>query len=142
MALTVYPDTEALVKTWLAGTPVADLVRRPDNGLNIFEAMPLSSPLPAVVLSRVGGAPDRNSDVPVDIARISFDCWAATRAQARQIAGALASAAVNLSEHGGYESGTARLYVAEIVGWVWLPDPQADMPRYIVDALFTAINEP
>lgn len=140
MSVAAYPDIEALVKTWLGFTSVAALVRRTDGGLNIYEAMPLSAPMPAVILSRVGGAPYRRSDVPVDTARISFDCLAPTRAQARAIARALASECANLSEHGGFTLGPDILYVGELVTWVWLPDKTTDIARYVVDVLFTAAS--
>jgi hypothetical protein len=141
MSLATFGDIEGLVKTWLGFTAVAALVRRTDGGLNIFEAMPLSAPLPSVVLSRISGSADPRSDVPVDTARIQFDCWAATRTEAKKIAAALAAEAVNLSEHGGFKLGADRLFVAEIVGWVWLPDRQSDTARYVVDATFTALTE-
>jgi Protein of unknown function (DUF3168) len=142
MSLATFGDIEGLVKTWLGFTAVAALVRRTDGGLNIFEAMPLSAPLPAVVLSRISGSADPRSDVAVDTARIQFDCWAATRTEAKTIAGTLAAEAVNLSERGGFTVGNDRLHVAEVVGWVWLPDRQSDTARYIVDASFTALTAP
>lgn len=142
MSLATYGDIEALVKTWLGFTAVAALVRRTDGGLNIFEAMPLSSPLPAVVLTRIGGVGDPRSDVPVDEARIQFDCWAATRTEAKKIASVLAAECANLAETGGFTLGADLLYVAEVVGWVWLPDRQSDTARYVVDARFTALTDP
>lgn len=138
MALGSFPEIESLVKAWLGYTSVAALVRRPDGGLNIWTAMPLSAPLPAIILKRIGGSPPARSDQLLDRARISIDCWAADRAAARQIAGAVAAEAVSLSERGGFTLGAEILYVAEIAGWLWLPDPQADTPRYVIDGFFYA----
>jgi hypothetical protein len=135
-----FPDIETLVQNWLGYTSVAALVRRTDGGLNIYQAMPNSSPLPAVVLSRVGGAPSRRSNVPTDTARISFDCWAATRAEAREIAAAVVAESQNLSEYGGFTLPPNILYVGEVTTFLWLPDRNSDTARYVVDVLFTAIT--
>lgn len=136
-----YADVEGLVQRWLLGTTLAATLTRPDGGVSIFRAMPKSSPLPSIVLSRVGGAPARGSDVPADVARISFDCWAASRA----VAVALSMDLVFLLEElgpvaDGYVEGDARLAVAETVSWLWMPGPDSDTPRYVVDALITAIT--
>lgn len=139
---TYYTNTEALVIEWLKVTEdVASLVTRPDGAVSIFRAMPKAAPLPSIVLSRVGGAPERGSDVPTDVARISFDCWAASRDYAIEVSLSLVSVLEDLAPTGGYLSGSSRLMVAETLSWVWLPDPVADTPRYVVDALITAVTE-
>lgn len=140
--VTAYADVESAVVAWLATTPVAPLVTRAgDGGLNIYRAMPTSAPLPAVVVNRVGGGPRARSDVPEDVARLSFDCWGSSRADAIAVATALVAACENLAETGTYVTGdgTARLVAAEVVLWLWSPDPNSDTPRYVVDALFSTL---
>lgn len=136
-----YADVEGLVQRWLQGTALAADLTRPGGGVNIFKAMPKAAPLPSIVLSRVGGAPARGSDVPEDIARISFDCWAASRGQANAISLGLVFLLEELAPTGGYVEGGSRLAVAETVSWLWLPDPASDTPRYVVDALITAVTD-
>lgn len=125
----VYADAEDIAKAWLAGTSVAPLV----NG-KIFMAMPVGSPLPSIVLSRVGGSPAAGSDVPADLARISFAIWAAQRAQAKAITAALVSEIESLAYTGAVDTPAGRLDAAEVINVLWLPDPVSDKPRYIVDA--------
>lgn len=139
MIVTAYTDAESVAAAWLATTQVAPLVTRPDGGLSIYKAMPTGAPLPAVVLSRVGGAPRPQSDVPEDLVRLSFDCWGRSRSESVTVAAALVAACEGLGEAGGYVADTGRLAAAEVVSWVWAPDPRSDTPRYVVDALFSAV---
>ncbi|MDP8971148.1 MAG: DUF3168 domain-containing protein [Actinomycetota bacterium] len=139
MAAHTQVDTELLAWHWTHTTPVAALVTREPGKYNIFRAMPIGSPLPSVVLSRVGGAPPRRSDMPLDVARISFDCWAADRTTAADIARELVGACENLSQAGAYTHAAGILLAAEVVSHIWVPDPESDTPRYVVDAMFTSI---
>jgi hypothetical protein len=139
MAIGAYLDVEVLVKSWLATTPVAALVPRAGGGFHIYQAMPIGAPLPSVIVSRVGGAPARRSDVPADVARISMDIFAASRPLAVAIAQTLVAAVENLAQTGAYVTGSSRLEAGEVVSWIWLPDPTSDTARYVVDGLFTAV---
>lgn len=134
-----YAPTETLSQAWLATTPVAALVTRGPGLYNIFKAMPNAAPLPSVVLSRVGGAPVRGSDMALDTARISFQCWAANRDAAAALALAVVNACENLAQVGGFTHLSGLLLVSEVVSVLWLPDPESDTPRYVVDALFTSM---
>lgn len=136
----IYTDVENLVKQWVLTTPVAPLLTRTDGGTSIFLAMPASSPLPALVLSRVGGAPRASSDVPEDAARMTFNCWGTTRTQCGQIARTLMAELENLSQTGGFVSGDARLVAAQVLNMFWLPDPESDTARYIVDATVVTVS--
>lgn len=136
-----YSDVETLVQRWLKGKDLAVMhLTRPDGGINIFKAMPKASPLPSIVLTRVGGAPARRSDLPEDVARISFDCWAASRDVAVDMSMRLVDELESLAPLGGFADGPGRLVAAETVSWIWLPDPTSDTPRYVVDALVTAFT--
>lgn len=141
MSVIIYATVEPAIKAWLGTTTLAPLVTRTDGGLSIYLAMPPASPKPSVILTRVGGGPRARKDLPEDQARISFDCWGNSRAEAADVAGAVASECESLAQSGGYchDSGVC-LLVAEVAGWLWLPDPNTDTPRYVVDALFTTVT--
>lgn len=129
MTYATYVDAEDVAKSWLLGTSVAALVAG-----KVFMAMPTGSPVPSVVLSRVGGSPPRGSDVPVDFARISFSIWASTRPQAKDITKALVGEIESIAYTGAVDTPAGRIDGAEVINWLWLPDPVSDTPRYIVDA--------
>ena len=138
--MSVFADTENIVKAWLATTEVAPLVERASGGTSIFLAMPKTPAYPSIVLTRVGGGPQPGKDLPTDRARISFNCWGTSRASAGVVSRALVSACDSLARNGGWESGPTLLAAAEVINVIWLPDPDSDTPRYIVDALVTTVT--
>lgn len=140
MSVVTYAEAEGVVRSWLLTTGVAPMVTRTDGGVSIFLAMPTGSPIPAVVLSRVGGAARPRKDLPEDQARISFDCWGKSRAQASSIAYAVMSELDSLSRAQGYTLGSTSLVAAETLALVWQPDPESDTARYVVDALVTVLT--
>lgn len=135
-----FADAEPLCKAWALTTSVAALVTRPDTGVSIYLSMPSSAPVPALVITRVGGAPRARADLPQDAARMQFDCWGKSRAQAAAICHALISELDSLARAGGFSDGDARLAAAEVISMLWLPDPQSDTPRYVVIAVVTTLN--
>lgn len=140
-ALVEFADVETLTKQWLMTTAIPALVTRAvDGGVSIYLAMPPAAPVPAVVLTRLGGGPRRYKELPEDQARISFSCWGTSRAQAGTIVRTLVAELESLGRNGGYVSGDARLADAEVVRVFWLPDPESDTPRYIADALILAVS--
>lgn len=141
MTAVVYGDAEAIVKAWLLTTSVAALVTRPDAGKSIYLAMPLSAPLPCVVLTRMGGGPRYGKDMPEDAARMSFSCWGRSRTQAGDIARAVVSECESLSHTGGFTLGTSWMPAADVSRLFWLPDPESDTARYIVDAMVTVVSK-
>jgi hypothetical protein len=136
----VYADAEALAKAWALSTSLAPLLTRTGGGVSIFLAMPTSAPIPALVLHRAGGAPRARKDLPEDAARIQFDCWGNTRAQAGEICRTLVAELESIARSGGFSDGDARLAAAEVTSVFWLPDEQSDTPRYIVDALLITLS--
>ena len=134
----LYGDIESAIKAWAMTGPIAPLVTA-GGRTHIYMAMPTASPVPSVILSRVGGGIRPASDLPIDRARISFDCWGTSRAQAQALSATLVTELDNLAPNGGYTVGGVTLAVAEIILWTWLPDPKADTARYVVDALVTAL---
>jgi hypothetical protein len=137
-AVVRYADVETLMKEWTATTGVAPLVAR-TGGFNIYLAMPASSPMPAVVIDRVGGGPSPRSDLPQEVSRISFACWGNSRAQAGEIARMLVGELETLARTGGWIQDDVLLAAGEVLSVIWLPDPDSDKPRYIVDALVTTV---
>jgi len=135
-------DVEKLVQQWLAQSALAATsLTRTDGGVNVFRAMPNKAPLPSIVLSRVGGAPPARVTLPQDNARISFACWAASRDEAAGLAAQLVDELGALGETGGWgPTVTGHLSAAEVLSLVWVPDPASDTPRYVVDAIVTAIT--
>lgn len=130
MSYVAFVDAEDVAKAWLLTTSVAALVSN-----KVFMAMPSGSPLPSVILSRVGGAPLPGSDVPADQARISFSCYAASRPQAKSITVALVGELESLGYAPPVDTAAGRIDTAQVISNLWLPDSTTDTPRYIVDAL-------
>lgn len=139
-AIVSFTDTETLVKTWLSTTDVKPLVTRADNGVSIYMAMPPAAPIPAVILTRVGGGPRSRKELPEDYARLSFSCWGRSRAEAGTIARTLVAELESLARTGGFDSGDSRLAAAEVLRVFWLPDPDSDTARYIVDAMVLTLR--
>lgn len=134
MATLTFVDAEDVVKAWLLDTTIAPLVTW-GGKTHIYQGMPTGSPMPSVILTRVGGAPSRSSTVYEDNARISFSCWARNRPAAKEIARVLVSEIESISHSSAVVTAFGRLDAAETISWLWLPDPEADLPRYVVDAL-------
>lgn len=124
-----FVDSEDVVKEWLLTTSVAPLVTN-----KIYLAMPKGAPLPSVTLSRVGGTSIPGSDIPLDAARISFHVWAANRPQAKSIKLALLNEIESLGYQPEYVGSQGRIKYGELLSDIWFPDPDDDIPRYIVDA--------
>lgn len=82
---------------------------------------------PQAIIQRVAG-PD--SDV-----LIQFDVWGGTKAEAAATAANLRTALTGLSS---YDHDGIRLHGVSDPSARWLPDPDSDRPRYIVEASFHA----
>jgi hypothetical protein len=135
-----YADTETVVKTWLLTSSVAPLLLRTDGGYSIYNAMPPKSPIPALIAWQVAGGPRIRKDIPEQQARIQFDCWGKTRSQAGDIARTLISELENCALNGGQVIGGVYLGAAATQAMRWLPEPDSDTPRYIVDALIITVT--
>lgn len=135
-----YADTETLIKTWLLGTTVAPMVKRADGGYSIYNGMPPASPNPAVIAWQVDGGPAARKDIPEQETRIQFDCWGKSRAEAGLIARTLMAELENVARTGGRIIGGVYFGTASVSNMRWLPEPDSDTPRYIVDALITTVT--
>lgn len=85
--------------------------------------------LPEVVIQRVGGTDQQ--------ARLQFDCWGTYKADAATLAADLAT---ELTAVASYDHDGIRLHGAEWLSTRWLPDPESDTPRYVVEATFFATS--
>lgn len=137
-----FADTENVVKRWLIdATSVAPLLMRSAGAYSIYLAMPKAAPNPALTVSLVGGGPDNRNDLPQQSDRIQFDCWGRSRDEAGLICRTLMGELDSLARQAGYVEPGSGVYLAaaSVLSKRWLPDPESDTPRYIVDALITTV---
>lgn len=116
----VWVDVESAVRAW-ARDNVPSAERRVFFGANDKVSGD------QLVLQRVGG-PDGNC-------LIQFDCWSSTKEGAAALAADLATEADALAT---YVFDGVRLHAASTEQSRWLPDPESDAPRYVVDITFVA----
>jgi hypothetical protein len=135
-----YADTETVIKTFLLGSGVAPLLRRSDGGYSIYNAMPPAAPIPAVIAFQISGGPAARKDLPEQQTLIQFDCWGKTRQQAGDIARLLMSELEWCARSGGRIIGGVYLGTCAVQNMRWLPEPDSDTPRYVVDALITTVT--
>lgn len=134
-----YGPVDEAVKQWLLDSD--DVSTSVMAGGHIYLAMPKSSPLPAVIITLIGGGPKRRADLPLSQYRLTFDCLAASRQAASDIARALCGDLDMLGRDGpGYVTAGMYLGGADLLSMRWQPDPDSDTPRYIVDALITTVS--
>lgn len=116
-----YVDVEGAIREWARAT-VASVSGRVFFG-------PAKAALPQIVLQRLGG--------PDGEAFVQFDVWATDKAEADETAADLATA-IDALERYVSGDGTVLLHGAAVESIRWLPDPESDRPRSIVDATFCA----
>lgn len=135
------PDTETVVKTWLSGTVSAQsALKRPDGGVNVFLAMPKANPNPVILLRLVSGGPTPRKDLPQHTQRFHFDVIGRSRGEAVAIMLGVCHEMDQLGRDGpGPLISGVYLASIQVQSMRWLPDPDSDIPRYVVDALVTTI---
>lgn len=141
MTPVVFVNVEGVVADWVKATSAGAAVLYASTKYHVhIGGIPKGAPRPSIVIRRVGGSPSV-SDVPIDEPRISFECWADTQSAAANLAGVLVSELQSLVLNGGYIQNNTRLKSAEVLSWLWLPDPgTGSVPRYVVDARFTILS--
>lgn len=135
-----FADTETVIKTFLLGSTVAPLLKRTDGGYSIYNAMPPAAPIPALIAFQVAGGPVGDKDLPEQQTSIQFDCWGKTRVQSGDIARTVMAELEWLGRTGGKVIGGVYLGTASVSNMRWLPEPDSDTPRYVVDALITTVT--
>lgn len=136
-----YGSIEQATKDWLATTSVAALVTRAPGALSIYLSMPPAAPVPAVLISLIGGGPLGGADLPQTRYRVQFDCIGTTRDQASMLARTVIGELEWLGR-GGPGAIAAGVYLgsATVLAQIWAPDPDSDRPRYIVDTAITTVT--
>lgn len=122
MPARVLPDAERLVGSYLRGH--ADVVAL--AGTRVTTELPATPVYPAVTLTRVGGVPSIANYL--DVARLEFSCWAATKAAALALARTVEAAMLTLP--GTHALGVVTGVVQVGEGFRWNPDEETDVPRY------------
>lgn len=106
------PDSEDDARTW-ARSAIPLVAGR------VFFGFPPDSPaLPLITVSRISGISD--DTVPVDYPRLTWSVWGANKKQAADVWRQLVDA---LRDNGAFD-----------IFSVWLPDSEAKLARYVVDA--------
>ena len=136
--MSTWPDVEGGIRDWLRDDAgITALV-----GQRVFFGVPLDAreaSFPLVTVQRVGGGQDA-SEAPVDLAVIDVSVWAQLRdkAGATALLNAVRSRLEELRTRTTVTAGVD-LFGAEVIGVVWLPDPDNARPRYSVTAEVTAM---
>lgn len=119
-SVTIIEPTQQ-IRDWLRGKPtIVASVAEDGNGLVAVYAggLPSSPSYPAIVVHRVGGAPDPYG--PVDSGLYQFDCWAEKGSEASDLGSTLSSLLLST----GTESLGTNLDVTgvNVTGIVYFPD--------------------
>lgn len=135
MTLTkVFVDAEGAAKAWARAQPdIAAIV-----GTKVFLAYQNVGGGQQLVVGRAGGAADAGT-APLDVARISFSCWATSRGAAGALAYTVMSAAESMTGQTAMGSAAVGLGARCELGPVYLTDQadeQAGRYRYVVDIDF------
>lgn len=109
-------DVEKAVRAWARA-----------QGFVAFFGVNNNGTFPQVVIQRVAG--------PDEDCLIQLDVWGGTKAEAAAADAALRTALTALSS---YDHDGIRLHGATDPSSRWLPDPNTDRPRYIVETSVTA----
>ena len=119
------------MRTWLrTRTTLTALV-----GDRVFFGIPAGITYPMIAISRVGGGPMRAG--PLDAPRLSFAVWGNTKKDAADVVKALVAVLHEMEMDRLDPSSVGE--GAEGITVLWLPDPNDDRPRYIVDATVTVL---
>ncbi len=124
-------DIEATLVAYLkADAAVAALV-----GTRVSTELPAGFTAEARVrLFRVGGAPSPDDPAGyLDRPSVQFDCYGATREQAWDVAAATLRAA--LEAPAATHTGVVITGTRRTLGPTWQPDPDTDIPRYLLTAV-------
>jgi len=124
MSLPLAVDSEELILAWLRDhASVAAIVED-----RAFPAIPPDPTYPLLVVRRVAGR--RIVRDRLDAPRIQIDAYAATKADAWELAATVQAA---LPELVGVHMQGVVTGVDEMIGPTWMPDPVTNQPRYTQD---------
>ena len=118
--LVLYPDVEALLSTWLRGQL---------DGVPVGNRVPNPRPASFVTVRRHGGI---RHTVVTDAAQVGLECWAASDAEAHDLA-QLCRALLLYRLPGQILDGHTVYRVDEMGGPSNLPDPASSSPRWVME---------
>lgn len=104
----------------------------------VYRRTPEGNPLPRINLYQAGGSPA--VAFPAEEARISVECWAASRGAAKQIALAVLTEVEALADSGDVPVTGGRIAAGTVLNKLYLPDPVSGLPRCIVDVRFVIVQ--
>ena len=116
-----FPDAEAVVVAFLK----AELTARGESA-KVGTKVPANRPARMVKVTRTGGL---RRNLMTDSPQLTFECWAATDADAAGLAG-LVRAVVGAASSLPLPLGAQCSRVQEVGGPVSFPDPDTALPRY------------
>lgn len=125
----VMPDTEAALRSWLREyQPLNTLIEK-----RVFFGVPKGTTAYPLVTMKLVSNTTQRTDANIFDSRISFDCWAATKNIAFQVAQLLVQALdeIRMTRLNSQVIG----YGCSGINVVWYADPADDTPRYIVDCV-------
>lgn len=128
MSATELPDVEFAAKKWAANHPyLASL------GGRVFFAFPEGSPtLPLITVSIISGSFDPGPAIAAT--RLTWSAWGSTKKAASDAKRALV-AAMRSADNVALDP-TTHCFGVEDIFETWLPDDEAKLARYVVDATF------
>lgn len=116
----VFPDSEAIVGTWLRDGGLA-------VGQRVYSSIPKTPTFPLITLRRIGGLPAEKHRL--DRPMIQVDVWGTSKSEAQDIA---QEARTRLHELEGQSvTGAVVAGVADTLGMSFIPDPPTARDRYI-----------
>lgn len=120
----VWAEPTTALRDWLrTEDAITDLV----DGRTYANGLPDNVPLPALVITRLGGGPS----LPIDIGLYQFDCWASTGSGAQALVNALVQ--LLYSTPSGTPAGSVTFGgAADDPEILWQPDDLGNTPRYVV----------
>lgn len=122
------PDTEHALRDWLRTRPVLTA-----RSVAVHFGIPDAVPSNLITVGRVGGAPGSIWDE----GRYSFACWGQTKKAASDTARDLAGL-LTIDDPVLIGNGT-KIMGATVDLMLWLPAPDTDRARYIVDVSAVAL---
>lgn len=130
--LILFTDVEGAMRTWLRRQPLV----KAQVGGRIFFGMPDdgAAAFPLVTLARIGGKPQTGL-APLEDVRLTLTVWAGSKRTAIEVVRSICTSLQGMA---------SEALDAEVVGYgavvdsvLWLPDPDDNTPRYVVDTTVT-----
>lgn len=127
-----WSDVEGDLRDYLRGvTALSTIV-----GNRVFFGIPARTAFPLVVVRRVAGGQDPG-EAPIDRPLLQIDCWG-SKGDKHGAYAAAAAVRDALTALRRTTQGGSVLFGAQVIGVVFVPDPETDQPRYSLTVDLTA----